>query len=204
MMTKTTVYYCNDYNFNCEDFLHLLPESRVEKYNRLRFEKDKKNCVGAYLLFLYGLREYGVSDFEIGYYPEGKPFIKGDPVYFNISHGDEGFVCALSKKAVGVDIQHIVTPKEAMFKKVCSTKESETVNGKDELFTRLWTLKESIIKKNGETIGSYGKYEFSIISEDFFAYGSHFVSLKKENSVITLCGEFTEYEFKQIKITELF
>lgn len=203
MMNSAKVYYCSEYSFECEKFLDLLPEERLKKYNRLRFEKDKKNCVGAYLLLLRGLKDFGVEEFELEYSSTGKPYIKGTPVYFNLSHSKNGFVCAVDEKEIGVDIQEIVTPKETTINKVCTFGERELVNGSDLNFTRLWTLKESVIKKKGETISQYSKYEFPIIGKDIDAYGNHFVSFDCEDSVITACGEFVEIELIKIKSAEL-
>lgn len=196
------VYYCNEYNFDCEKLLYLLPEERAEKYHRLRFEKDKKNCVGVYLLLIKALKEYGVDEFTLGYTETGKPYIKGNPLYFNFSHSKNGFACAVSKKEIGADIQEIVTPKEATLKKVCTEKELPFA-AKDKVgFTRLWTLKESIIKKSGGTIADCGKYEFATDEKDFYAYGNRFVSLVEDDFVLTVCGEYDKAEFIKVKPTE--
>lgn len=196
------VYYCNGYDFDCEKFLHLLPCERVEKYHRLRFEKDKKNCVGTYLLLLKALKEYGVEKFVLGYTETGKPYIKDNPVYFNFSHSKNGFVCAVSQKEIGADIQEVVKPKKTTLEKACTEKEKNLAAEDDVAFTRLWTLKESIIKRNGATIADYGKYEFATDEKDFYAYGNHFVSLIEEDFVITVCGEFEKAEFIKVKPTE--
>ncbi len=196
------VYYCNGYDFDCEKFLHLLPCERVEKYHRLRFEKDKKNCVGTYLLLLKALKEYGVEKFVLGYTETGKPYIKDNPVYFSFSHSKNGFVCVVSQKEIGADIQETVTPRETTLKKICTEKEKSLAAEDDVAFTRLWTLKESIIKRNGATIADYGKYEFATGEKDFYAYGNHFVSLTEEDFVITVCGEFEKAEFIKVKPTE--
>ncbi len=197
------VYYCSDYDFDCERYLHLLPPERVEKYHRLRFEKDKKNCVGVYLLLLKALEEYGVEELSLGYTKTGKPYIKGHPVCFNFSHSKNGFVCAVSKKEIGADIQEIAAPRETTLRKICTINEQRLAERDSVAFTRLWTHKESIIKKNGATIADYGKYEFATDENDFYAYGNHFVSLIEDDFVITVCGEFEKAEFIKVKPTEL-
>lgn len=201
-MKNAQLYYCNDYDFECEKYLHLLPKERAEKYHRLKFEIDRKNCVGAYLLLLHALKKQGIEDFSICVSESGKPYIEGNPIYFNLSHGKKGFVCAVCENEIGADIQEITAPKEPMFRRVCSEKERDAVNGDDVNFTRLWTLKESIIKKNGETIAKYAQYEFPEIQEEFYAYGDHFVSFADEYSVITACGEFEKIEFIKVESAE--
>ena len=203
MINFAKVYYCSEYNFECENFLHLLPQERLMKYNRLRFEQDKKNCVGAFLLLLHGLKELGIDELELECSERGKPYIKGNPVFFNLSHSKSGFACAVGMSEIGVDMQELVAPKEATVKRVCTQRERDAVESNSFAFTRLWTLKESLIKKNGETIAQYAKYEFPDIGNDFYAYGNHFVSLENDKFVITACGEFTTIEFIKMKSAEL-
>lgn len=203
MMNSAKVYYCDEYDFECERFMLLLPKERQTKLDRLRLEKDKKNSVGAYLLLLKALRELGVDKPELETGENGKPYIKDNPVFFNLSHSKCGFACAVSSSEIGVDIQETVVPREATLKKVCSEKEREAVLNNSLAFTHLWTLKESVIKKNGETLAQYKKYEFPHIGNDFYAYGNHFASLKENDFVITTCGEFEKIEFIKVKSTEL-
>ncbi len=202
-MKVARIYYCDDYSFDYESLSLLLPEERFARYSSLRFEKDRKNCVGAYLLLLKGMKEYGVSDFRLKYTETGKPYAEDAPVFFNMSHCKNGFACAFSENEIGVDIQEIITPKDLTLKKVCTENEKKAIAGSDIVFTKLWTLKESIIKKEALTLSAYGRYEFSCSENDFYAYGNHFVSLQEKGFVITVCGEFDKAEFIKIKSTEL-
>ncbi len=201
-MNKARLYYCNNYSFDCEKYLCLLPKERLEKYHRLKFENDKKNCVGAYILLLHALKEQGVENFEIAFSEMGKPYIKGNLINFNLSHCKKGFVCAVDIREIGVDIQEVSLPKEITLNRACSPKEREAINGSDVEFTRLWTLKESVIKKNGESIAKYAEYEFPKIEKDFYAYNSHFVSFDENDSVISVCGEFKEIEIIKMQSFE--
>lgn len=201
-MKNAVIYYCNDYGFEAEKYLHLLPSERVEKFHRYKKEKDRKNCVGSYLLLLKALEKEGISDFELGYSESGKPYIKNHPVEFSISHCEKGFICAVNNGKIGADIQNIVSPKEATVRKVCGEEEKwATLN--DASFTRLWTFKESIIKMKGETIGKYKDYVFPENKNDFYLYGSHFVSFEEDASVITVCGDFDKIKSVKIKSAEL-
>ncbi len=61
-------------------------------------------------LLAYALeREFGLhaSDYTEKKDENGKPYLEGCPVFFNISHSGEYVVCALSDAAVGVDIEKI-------------------------------------------------------------------------------------------------
>ncbi len=202
-MSKAKVYFCDEYDFDSEKGLALLPEERLARYHRFRFEDDKKNCLGAYLLLVKALKEQGVEQFELCYSENGKPGIQDNPVFFNLSHSKKGFVCAVHSKEIGVDIQTVAAAKEITLNRICSADEKIAVSDDAVKFTRLWTFKESIIKKRGETVFRYSQYRFPEIKKDFFAYDNHFVSFDDGNSVITVCGEFDEAELIKIKSSEL-
>lgn len=202
MIKTARIYYCDDYDFECESFLKLLPRGRFEKYHRLQTEKDKKNCVGVYLLLCKALKEAGVEDFKIVTTETGKPYLEGSPLHISLSHSKKGFACAVDSGEIGVDIQEIVCPKPATLEKACTVAERTVAGNDDSAFTKLWTYKESIIKKRGETLSRYKDYSFSSVDDDFFSYGCHFVSRKDAENIITVCGEFSEYEFIKVKSTE--
>ena len=43
----------------------------------------------------------------------GKPYIKNNPIYFNISHSSDYVVIGISDSAIGVDIEHLVPQERA-------------------------------------------------------------------------------------------
>lgn len=203
MMKIAKVYYCDEYDFDYERLLPLLPQERQDKFRRLRFEKDRKNCVGSYMLLLKGMKDYGIGDFEMKYNANSKPYIKGNPLFFNLSHSKNGFACAVHNKEIGVDMQEVVLAKKTTLKKVCSEKELAIVADNELAFTKLWTFKESIVKRKGETIAYYGKYEFPELNDDFYAYGNHFAVKTSGDYVITVCGDYEKVEFIKVKSVEL-
>lgn len=87
----------------------------------------------------------------------GKPYIKGNPVYFSISHCDGLAVTVLSKAPVGVDCESVRRTSGAVMKRCYGDRETEhilTSADSDRAFSRLWTLKESYAKMTGEGVGS--------------------------------------------------
>ena len=187
------VYYCADYDFDCADYLMLLPPERRERALRYKTELTRKNCIGAYVLLMNVLNDMGFDSFELEYSANGKPYIKGNPVYFSLSHSDSGYVCAVDKNEIGVDVQTVAPPRQSLENRVCSPKELAALErfGDRALgFTRLWTFKESIIKKNAGTLSQYAEYEFDEIKNDFYRFGCHFLSFDSDIGSITVCGEF--------------
>ena len=87
-----------------------------------------------------------VDNRELFYGFNGKPYLKSGELYFNVSHSDGYYICAVSDREVGVDIQKVCY-KPRVAKRICADNEPFPLNADD--FTRLWALKESYIKSNG-------------------------------------------------------
>ena len=86
----------------------------------------------------------------------GKPhFAESCGVHFSLSHSGEYFMCALSEKNVGADIQKKQPVSDNMKKRVFSERELEFA---DEM--SLWCLKESFIKLVGKLDREYKNIEF--------------------------------------------
>ena len=152
--------YINDdiQTFDLEAALPLLSEQRREQCLRFKHELGRKQCALAYLLLCEGLRkEYGVTEKpEFEYGEHGKPAIVGFPdIYFNLSHCKEAVVCVIDRQPVGVDIESIDRYKESLARYVMNDDELRLIHesGEPEVaFTRLWTMKEAVLKLSGEGI----------------------------------------------------
>ncbi len=205
-MNNAKLYICRDYEFDPLSFLPSLPKERAEKICRLKMQKDKMNCAGAYILLKYALKQKGIENFEICIGQNGKPYLKDIPLFFNLSHTDCGFICAVSQSEIGADIQSIKEPSDSLLKRVCSEKELQKVKNSENPsieFTRLWTLKEAAIKKNAGVLADYAKYEFSEEETYFYKYGARFVSFEMNSFIISLCGEFEKAELFDLKFGEI-
>ena len=90
---------------------------------------------------------------DIIYNEYGKPYLKGNPLYVNISHSKNITVCVVSNNEIGVDIQRITYKKRVLEK--CFNQKEQDMAKTDKEFTIIWTKKESFSKKIGYGI-SYG------------------------------------------------
>lgn len=140
-----------------EKHYRTMPEHRKEKIDNLRFEKDKRLCMGAWLLLVYALKETGIekAELQLAYGPSGKPYLADNPdVFFNLSHSGNRVMCAVSNGEVGCDVQK-VTPynRKLASRYFCPEEfgylEAAPEEARDVLFARFWTLKESFIKNIG-------------------------------------------------------
>ncbi len=179
----TKIYAFYDYDSVDDAFLSksmkILPIDRKIKASKYRNRIDRINCVIAYLLLLFGLRnQYGIDKFSLSYRENGKPYITEYPyIHFNISHCPCGCVCVISDKPIGIDIQDIHDISEDVIKNVCSEKEighilSEADN-KNKAFAEIWAMKESYFKKSGDgligdlkAIDTFSDYSRLIVSND--------------------------------------
>ena len=108
-------------------------------------ERDRKACSDAARSLLKEAvkREYNL---DISSYAEkkkvgGKPYLEGATFCFNLSHGGEYVVCALSDSDVGVDIEKIKPISEGVMRRFVGK-----VGTSDEENTRLWTRYEAVGK----------------------------------------------------------
>lgn len=158
----TQMIYINDETERIDLNLRLeeLPPQRREQALRFKHEQGRRLCVAAYLLLQEGLRmEYGISEPPIlGYHEGGKPYIMGhQEIHFNLSHCQAGALCGLSSRPIGVDMEAIRPFKESLARYTMNDEEMEQILGSpspEVAFTRLWTMKESLLKLTGKGIGN--------------------------------------------------
>ena len=197
------IYFFDDYeNFCTENFLKNLPENRIEKYNRLKRNSDRDNCVAAYLLLRYALRENGIDSFETEVGANGKPFLKSEKLFFNISHCAEGVAVVVDTEPVGIDVQEIGGFNDKVAKRFFNESENKKINAspdKAKAFTRIWTLKESAIKKEGKALANLDEFSFENYEKFFEKYEKKFSCLSERNVLISVCGN--KY-FDKIKIVK--
>ena len=140
-----------------EPFLRYLPKERRSRMQRFRRSIDRKNCVLSYFLLQYGLYEnYSIRSFALSNGIHGKPYLSDHThIHFNISHCNNGCICAIADSPIGLDIQdirpfswsvanHCCLEKEKQLLRECSDPATE--------FTKIWTMKESYLKMKGTGI----------------------------------------------------
>lgn len=197
------IYFFDDYeNFCAEKNLKILPENRIEKYNRLKRKSDRDNCVVAYLLLRYALRENGIDSFETEVGANGKPFLKSEKLFFNISHCAEGVAVVVDTEPVGIDVQEIGGFNEKVAKRFFNESENKKINAspdKAKAFTRIWTLKESAIKCEGKSLANLGEFSFGDYENFFEKYEKKFSCLSEKNVLISVCGDRYFDKIKNVK-----
>lgn len=160
-----------------------MPGARRERTDRFRMEADRRRCIMAYALLTHAVSllatELDMTDTwelegglpETGRDQNGKPYFTDIPVHFNISHAGDRVMAALSPQTVGCDVE--VKNRDALkiagrcftkreYELLCSITD-ENIRARE--FTKLWTMKESVVKCCGE--GIRRKFDdFSLVDEN--------------------------------------
>jgi len=129
--------------------IKLVTEKRRERILSYVRVEDKARCLVAGLFMRHVC---GVTDDSLLTYGEnGKPYLKDGGMYFNISHSGDYVVLVAAEREIGVDIEKITPYSSAVAARCFTPDELEwlKLQGTDEAFCRLWTAKESIMKKLG-------------------------------------------------------
>lgn len=141
---------------NIDEVLPLLSEQRREQVSRFKHEGARKQCAAAYLLLKRALKEeYGIDESPLFEYDEGgKPTLKDHPdIHFNISHCGKAVACVVADRPVGIDVEETNRYKDSIARYAMNDKEYDEINNSanpDETFTKLWTMKEALLKYTGE------------------------------------------------------
>ena len=128
--------------------------------------------------------------------PNGKPYLKGNALYFSITHTEGLTAIAVSSQEVGLDAERRKSRRSDALKARLTSLERE------EDFFELWTAKEAYIKFRGETLARtlpclvYEHKTLLLNSHPVPVFLKHF---QLENCTLCVCAEREE----DIFITEL-
>lgn len=161
---------------------------------------NKLSLCGRVLLGYILKNHHGIDFFSYRYGEKGKPYLKNEDLFFSISHSGRYVLCCTSEKEIGCDIEKIRDYNPRIGKRFFTEKEYELLRDKeteDIFFAKLWTLKESILKKDGTGItGGLDKYCFAdyVGEESFFAYGCSFYCCRFGEYMLSVCCEKSDNE----------
>lgn len=185
--------YINDQlqNLDLSAALHTISKQRREQALRFKYEHGRRLSVAAYLLLKHALlEEEGIAENPVFIYSEhGKPSIEGHPeLYFSLSHCKEAVACVLSRRPVGVDIESLGRYRESVARYSMNDDELLCIHQSDRpdvAFTRLWTMKESLLKLQGSGITNQIKDVLREVSSSWFST----VEQLDKNYIYTVCEQ---------------
>ena len=180
-----------------------MPEHRRKKIDNFRFDKDKRLSLGAGILLFNGLYRYGAEYTEPEYSEHGKPYLKEyRNIHFNISHSGNIAVCAMSDKELGSDIEKTKHFSETLIDHVFLTSEKKFIRPDmaDKDCTRMWTIKESIMKYLGTGIGLGAKSitldmnePISAVCDSYDISQLRFTTFEADEHMLTVCSPCPDF-----------
>ena len=181
-MTEEQFNYC----------LSKVSEQRREKVQKYKFSAGREQSLRAYMLLQRLLKEeYGIIEPPVFRELEnGKPVIVGhEDIHFNMSHCKYAVACAVSNEPVGIDVERIMEKvNDDLAKYVLSDEELKDLTPLK--FTRLWTMKEAVVKLTGR--GITGKEQLRPLLDDFHKGNSPWQIITKEfpekKYVVSICS----------------
>ena len=138
--------------------LPLVSEQRREQALQYKHAFGQYACLKSYLLLQDLLREhYGIEgDLVFSYNEHGKPMLKEvSNIHFSISHCKEAIAVAVADRPVGIDVETLRMPSEALAEKVMDKGEKlrfDISDTPEDFFTAIWTAKEAVMKCRGTGI----------------------------------------------------
>ncbi|USG66599.1 4'-phosphopantetheinyl transferase superfamily protein [Brevibacillus ruminantium] len=140
------------------------------------------------------------------------------PVFFNLSHSQQMWVCALSEiEQTGIDVEAAhqdcvleVMPTVFLEKEIAAVEEQAAPEGKRKVFYRLWTRKEAVMKAKGMGFSlpplSFSVPAFGDLVEDTGFSFYTFSPLKGYLASVAVAREGSAqitYEVSRIEMAEL-
>ena len=198
MTTKVYIASLSDYTDEKITESYELIKDKFITDSKISYRKESQ--IGR-LLLDRAMKNLGAGEYTVKYSGNQKPLLNSEKnLYFNISHSDDYVTVAISDCEVGCDIQEILPYNPRVAGRNYCQKETDIIENsdeKDEVFIRLWALKESILKFTGKGLsGGLSNYDFSsyIYEESFEAFGCNFYVKKIENTYFALCHKASEFE----------
>ena len=185
--------YINDHigDFDLQLALQSISSQRREQALQFKFEQGRRLCVAAYMLLKQALLEQeGITENPIFEYGEhGKPSIVGHPeLHFSLSHCKEAAVCVLSRRPVGIDVESIGRYSEPVARYAMNDDELRQIQqaaNPSLVFTRLWTMKESLLKLTGEGVNDRMKETLQDVKSEWFTTTERI----DKNYIYTVCEQ---------------
>lgn len=132
----------------------------------------------------------------------GKPYIKGNPIYFNVSHCGNVILTAFCQEEIGVDIEIVREFNSDVPKRFFTEEERQYIDlsadkaEENRRFFEIWTAKEAFLKFCG--VGISGGFDFCTADEK--GVRGQIFSSKLGNANIIHCGGKIKLDKKDVLI----
>lgn len=151
------VYLAKTSNLNEDDLFKEYGDSfskeRLERINKKPCGKARKELIFAGALLSKALKLQGI-DSPCFYCKENKkPYLKGQDVFFNLSHSGDYVGVAIGNKEIGFDIQKpVLNVNKSLINRILTKEEAVLFKESKASFNEIWAIKESYSKLTGDGI----------------------------------------------------
>lgn len=116
--------------------------------------------------------------------PSGQPVLPGGQAFVSISHCDDRVVCAVSRAAVGIDIEKVRPIRPGMMDRVCTAEELRYLRSGNETerFFEVWTAKEAYFKMKGTGITNLQAINILTLPRQVFRQEDYLIQIVYEQS----------------------
>ncbi len=171
-----------------------MSSEKKQSVSKMKVEGKKNLRIAADALCRNALADFcSISPAEITfeYSAHGKPYAKGLPAHFSVSHSGDIAVCAVSHSEIGIDIEKIRSVNLRASEKFATENEREYIRNSETGFFEIWTLKEAYFKCIGTGLGTDIKdVSFDINGKDIACsesgYKLSFIEIDK-NYICSVC-----------------
>lgn len=172
--------------------ISLLPIERQNKILKYKLEDDRKRSLGAGLIMNKILIENNIPANYIYYGSNGKPY--ADRIFFNVAHSGNYAFGVSSDSEIGCDVEIIKQAHLDIAKRFFTENEYNYISNsenKDNIFFKLWTIKESYIKMTGEGLRTpLNSFEIQINNDNI-----SIIENSKKKSCFVTHFEFNNHSF---------
>lgn len=186
-----------------EKYLSFLPNERLEKISRFRFDKDKiLSLFSGLLICTEASKQMGIKSNEIQfeYNEHGKPSIKNFPeFYFSVSHSGNCVAFVSDTSPIGIDTEIISDARIEIAKRFFSENEYKYIlesKNQNNTFYEIWTKKEAYVKLIGTGL-STPLSSFDVNDEKF---SNHFYTKQISEYMLSIFSETKNLSENNIKI----
>lgn len=205
------IAYCNVENLDLDKAYKLVSKNRQEKINSYKFDDNKKESAGAFLLLKKLLSNENIRKPVINIGKYGRPRISNySNIHFNLSHSKKIVLCGISDMEIGVDVEYIDPRIDLDIGKLYFKNDEyeKIMNSKNQIneFFKYWVLKESYMKYTG--LGMNLKLNsFEIIINKEIKVKNNNLKLKLfeiPNYKIAITSHYDTYKLIKYNIEELY
>lgn len=140
----------------CAPHLCELPEEIQQRAARYLHPPSRRTLIATRVRLAQVLSRLGYTDRQVRVAGNGRPYLEGSALEFNLTHSHERAVLAISRdpklhEGLGVDLEWLPRPVEveAIGRRFFTSYEHSWVGPDRERFFHIWTRKEAVLKSNG-------------------------------------------------------